>query len=260
MRRRRRAREATGQPAGRRADSTPAEWDGWRRKTRRWIVGVAAATLASVLAAWFAAVPKVVSDRLSYKPVTPASTLTISVEKKTPSCGQEYVFPKPPGEIDHSNFSTWVQQHGGVEVGETIVVVTIRGRTSQPVVLTGLRLVVTSRKAPMQGTYIGGDCAYSQEPPVKSARYALVNLDHQPPRVSQPSATVIQADLDFWRVSPLLFPYEVTDRSIETLLLIGRTRMCDCTWKAELSWSNGETSGQETIDLHGKPFHTTAVI
>jgi hypothetical protein len=266
-RRKRGAQRGASLPEAGKAHSAPASRKGWPRKARTWLIGVVAAALASVLAAWFAAVPNAIGDRLTYKRTMPASPLAISVERKAPACGgrRGYVIPKPPDQIgppdEVSDFPTWAQRRGGVEASETAVAITIRGRTPQPVMLTGLRLVVTSRKAPMQGTLIGsGLCPWSGRPPAKSALYALADLDQRPPRTLESSDEVIRVAGDMWRVNSLVFPYEVTDSRIETVLLIGRTDRYDCMWQAELSWSNGETSGHETIALNGKPLHTTAAI
>jgi hypothetical protein len=112
----------------------------------------------------------------------------------------------------------------------------------------------------MQGTLIGGGCQNAFEPPAKTAQYVLANLDQQPPEMLKSSTELVRVGRDYWRVSPLFFPYEVTESSIVTLLLVGQTKKCDCLWTAELSWSNGETKGNKRIDLLGKPFRTTAEI
>jgi hypothetical protein len=156
--------------------------------------------------------------------------------------------------VKSEEWAAWGPRLGGADADRTVVTVVIKSKTPQPVIVTNLEFVVTSRKPPMRGTLVSNQCGGPVE-----ARYALADLDQNPARIVAGSATAATVGGIEWRVNPLRFPYEVTDTETETLLLVGRTENCECMWEARLSWSNGEASGTETIDFGGKPFHTSAI-
>lgn len=60
-------------------------------------------------------------------------------------------------------------------------------------------------------------------------------------------------------IPALSFPYRVSVRDPEVLLVTGRTVACDCDWYLELEWSSGDRSGTARIDDAGRPFRTSGV-
>jgi hypothetical protein len=80
-----------------------------------------------------------------------------------------------------------------------------------------------------------------------------VDLDKSPPQITGSSA--VEATWGDMSTSPLVFPYEVTNRENENLLLIASTQGY-IEWTAKLSWSNGVRSGVLTTDDSGRPFRT----
>lgn len=61
------------------------------------------------------------------------------------------------------------------------------------------------------------------------------------------------------KIPAVSFPYRVSVRDPEILLVTGRTVKCDCDWYLELEWSSGDRSGSVRIDDGGRPFRTSAV-
>ncbi|MFF4401964.1 hypothetical protein [Streptomyces sp. NPDC001480] len=131
--------------------------------------------------------------------------------------------------------------------------ITVQGRGSAAVVLEALHVRVVNRTVP--ATRLG--TAYSMYEgcgAVLLPRYFSVNLDtHRPLARSMPGN-----DPD--RPSPAIdFPYQVSLREPEVLLLSARTESCTCDWYLDLDWSSQGRSGTVRIDDHGRPFRTTDI-
>lgn len=244
-------------------DAVPASKRASLKSVWKWFAGVAAAALATVLVGWLGGAPGMVKDLLD-GPTAPVKPILLSIKREAYGCGTRYVIPKPVGEIGvppsrdsptlSEEWAAWGPRLGGADAFRTQVTVVIKSRTPQPVIVTSLEPVVTSRKPPMRGTLVTNQCGGAVE-----ARYALADLDQNPPKIVAGSEKPAIVGGNEWRASPLRFPYKVTDTETETLLLVGQTENCECMWEAKLSWSSGEASGTETIDFGGKPFHTSAI-
>jgi hypothetical protein len=119
--------------------------------------------------------------------------------------------------------------------------------------VTGIRFAVLERKPPIKGVSLSNQCGDET-----IARFAVVDLDREPPIITESTSKEMGWGDERWRTSPLKFPYEVTDKETETLLLIAKTDNCECYWKASISWTIESTSGTSVIDYKGQPFHTSA--
>ncbi len=130
----------------------------------------------------------------------------------------------------------------------SLVWVTIKGKTDEPVRVTGLDIEVHSREPmPVAGAVLTGQCGGEVE-----GRYALFDLEQDPPAVIESSNDIVLLGN---AITPLRFPYEVSNTELETLLIIGQAR--DWTkWTGRLSWTNGEESGTLGIDDGGAPYQT----
>lgn len=169
-------------------------------------------------------------------------------------CGHDYVITKAPQQVPPppapQDAETWARTQGAVHGGQTLVKITVQGRTSTAVVLEALRVRVAGRAAPVEGTSYAMDhgCGGALTP-----RYFDVDLDKDRP-IARPadgndSGTTIPA---------MKLPYRVSAEDPEVLLVDARTDGCDCGWYLELDWSSQGRTGTVRIDDHGRPFRTTS--
>jgi hypothetical protein len=123
-------------------------------------------------------------------------------------------------------------------------------------VLDGIKIHVLHRKPALRGTivnFLPGICAPAE------LQIGTVNLDDSPPTLtpvheSSPNAP----DQGPERTAPLIFPYTISQSDPEILVLTVTTQHCDCTWNAELDWTEGSHVGHTIIEDHSHPFQTTA--
>jgi hypothetical protein len=191
------------------------------------------------------------------KPAPPA--ISISAERQVRWCESQFVLPVtaaselPPPVLsvdpnsDDSKWAAWGLHNKAVDADSTYVLLNVSSNDYRVITLTRLSIVVTQRGVP-KGVVVDHQCGGPSE-----GRYIMYNLDTQPPKVIGSSGTKKSIGL---KVTPLTFPYTVTDKDTATILLIGNTYECDCLWYAELSWQAGAAHGVQKIDLNGKPFHT----
>ncbi|MER6678978.1 helix-turn-helix transcriptional regulator [Streptomyces sp. NPDC000983] len=170
-------------------------------------------------------------------------------------CGHDYVVagapdrvPPPPAPQDAR---TWATAQGAVHGRETMVRISVQGRSSTAVVLQALRVRVVGRAEPAGGSSYTMDqgCGGAVTP-----RYFDVNLDKDRP-IARPAAgndagTPIPA---------MRLPYTVSAEDPEVLLVTARTGGCDCRWYLELDWSSQGREGTVVIGDDGRPFRTTAI-
>ncbi len=135
--------------------------------------------------------------------------------------------------------------------GDTNVEISVQGKTSTAVVLEALRVRVVGRNDPAPGT------AYSMDQGcggVITPRYIAVDLDKDRPI----ARSVAGSDLDR-SIPAVRFPYRVSSRDPEVLLVTARTESCDCRWYLELDWSSQGRTGTVRIDDEGRPFRTSGI-
>nr|WP_028808934.1 helix-turn-helix transcriptional regulator [Streptomyces sp. 351MFTsu5.1] len=170
-------------------------------------------------------------------------------------CGHDYVITKPPAQVPpppvSQDAAQWAATQGAIHGRQTMVRISVQGRSSTAVVLEDLRVRVASRGAPVQGT------SYAMEQGCGGAltpREFSVDLDKDRPIARSKPGN------DGENVIPAVkLPYRVSSTDPEILLVTAETVTCDCTWYLELDWSSQGRTGTVRIDDHGKPFRTTSI-
>lgn len=237
-------------------DGKSARTDDSGRSSWTIVIGVATTALATATSTWLIAVPGAVRDSLQGQPPL-ESPISASVESRR--CDSAYVLPSRNAEADAPPpIDDWERPRGATDARHTSLLVTVRSRRQEPIVLTGVRFIVSSRRPPLAGPVSEMDCKSAA---AITGRYIAADLDSEPPSIVRSSAgPAAHVGADGLRVEEAKFPYRVTDTDIETLIVVGHTHMCDVRWTAELLWSNGKTSGSYRLTMDGEPFHTAAVV
>ena len=170
-------------------------------------------------------------------------------------CGHDYVIDKPPAEVPpppvSQDAAPWAATQGAIHGRQTMVQISVQGRSSTAVVLEDLRVRVVSRGARAQGNSYAMDqgCGGALTP-----RYFSVDLDKDRPIAQSKSGH------DSENVIPAVkMPYRVSSTDPEILLVTAETVTCDCGWYLELDWSSQGRTGTVRVDDHGKPFRTTGI-
>lgn len=244
-------------------------------RLRKWALGAAlAAVTAVVIQALTGAFTSLGSDLWAL--VTGQEPIEVTVSSdlsfaRDPLVGDpEYVIPRPPDQIpippeDPEARDVWAAGLGGVDAMWTDVQVTVTGRSSEPVILTNLRIRVVERRPPLEGTHVIygeiGDAVY--------ARWVEVALDESPPVITdsvdyregypgQPRSD-LPKDQKVKR-DPVVFPYRVSATEPEVFYIRAHAQRCDCSWVAELFWTTGGKQGSTIIEDNGKLFRTTSCL
>ncbi|MEU0245437.1 helix-turn-helix transcriptional regulator [Streptomyces sp. NPDC006235] len=170
-------------------------------------------------------------------------------------CGHDYVVAKPPAQVPPppvpQDAGVWAASQNAVHGGETLVRLSVQGRTDTAVVLEALRVRVVGRSAPAPGNAYAMDqgCGGSITP-----RSFDVNLDKD-----RPIARAVAGSDAGTPIPAVRMPYRVSARDPEVLLVNARTHGCDCRWYLELDWSSQGRTGTVRIDDAGRPFRTSGI-
>ncbi|MGY1545633.1 helix-turn-helix domain-containing protein [Streptomyces sp. MN6] len=170
-------------------------------------------------------------------------------------CGHDYIVAKPPAQVPPppapQDARTWAATQGAVHGGETLVELSVQGRSDTAVVLTALRVRVAGRSAPASGNAYAMDqgCGGALTP-----RYFDVDLDKD-----RPIARAVAGNDAGEPIPAVRMPYRVSATDPEVLMVTARTEGCDCRWYLELDWSSQGRTGTVRIDDRGRPFRTSAV-
>jgi hypothetical protein len=146
----------------------------------------------------------------------------------------------------------WAEALGGADAGSSMIVVTVQGRSARSVVLQGLRVRVVARRPPPGGATVAAACGGPL-----SVRLVSVDLDRSPPAVvgtAMPDGDPAAAK----ELTPVRFPYVVSETDPEQFAIEASTKRCDCSWTAELLWVDRGRPGVTRIDDGGEPFRTIA--
>ncbi|MBL1104239.1 helix-turn-helix domain-containing protein [Streptomyces sp. 5-8] len=169
-------------------------------------------------------------------------------------CGHDYVIDKPPAQVPpppvQQDAGTWAATQGAVHGRQTMVQISVQGRSSTAVVLEALRVRIVSRGNPAAGNAYAMDQGCGGE--LTPSRFA-VNLDADRP-IARPKDG---ADSEH-TVPAVHFPYRVSAEDPQVLLVDATTQTYDARWYLELDWSSQGRTGTVRIDDHGRPFHTTS--
>ncbi|MFJ4819035.1 helix-turn-helix domain-containing protein [Streptomyces sp. NPDC088801] len=170
-------------------------------------------------------------------------------------CGHDYIVDAPPGQVPPppvpQDAGVWAASQNAVHGGETLVRLSVQGRTDTAVVLEALRVRVVGRSAPVPGNAyaMNQGCGGSITP-----RTFDVNLDKDRPIARAVAGGGVDGPIPAVRM-----PYRVSARDPEVLLVNARTQGCDCRWYLELDWSSQGRTGTVRIDDAGRPFRTSGI-
>ncbi|MFJ8192103.1 helix-turn-helix domain-containing protein [Streptomyces sp. NPDC096094] len=170
-------------------------------------------------------------------------------------CGHDYVIAKPPSQVPPppapQDAAPWAATQSAVHGGETLVQLSVQGRSDTAVVLEALRVRVVGRTAPAGGNAYAMDqgCGGSITP-----RYFAVDLD-----VDRPIARAVAGNDSGTPIPAVRMPYRVSAKDPEVLLVTAGTSSCDCRWYLELDWSSQGREGTVRVDDDGRPFRTSAI-
>lgn len=170
-------------------------------------------------------------------------------------CGHDYVIAKPPGQVPPppapQDAAPWAATQSAVHGGETLVRLSVQGRSDTAVVLEALRVRVVGRTAPAEGNAYAMDqgCGGAVTP-----RYFDVDLDKD-----RPIARAVAGNDTGTPIPAVRMPYRVSAKDPEVLLVTAKTSSCDCRWYLELDWSSQGRRGTVRIDDDGRPFRTSAI-
>ncbi|MFD5653420.1 helix-turn-helix domain-containing protein [Streptomyces sp. NPDC127039] len=170
-------------------------------------------------------------------------------------CGHDYVIAKPPSQVPPppapQDAAPWAATQHAVHGKETLVQLSVQGRSDTAVVLEALRVRVTGRAAPVEGNAYAMDqgCGGSITP-----RSFAVDLDKD-----RPIARAVAGNDSGTPIPAVRMPYRVSAKDPEVLLVTATAGSCDCRWYLELDWSSQGRTGTVRIDDDGRPFRTTAI-
>ncbi|RSN55732.1 transcriptional regulator [Streptomyces sp. WAC 04229] len=170
-------------------------------------------------------------------------------------CGHDYVIAEEPARVPPppapQDAAPWAATQGAVHGGETLVQLTVQGRSDTAVVLEALRVRVSGRTAPAEGSAYAMDqgCGGAVTP-----REFAVDLDKD-----RPIARAVAGNDSGTPIPAVRMPYRVSATDPEVLLVTAGTRACDCRWYLELDWSSQGRTGTVRIDDGGRPFRTSAI-
>ncbi|MGX1545701.1 helix-turn-helix domain-containing protein [Streptomyces adustus] len=185
-------------------------------------------------------------------PVAPI-TWTANSHRWAIGCEHDYVIDKAPAQVPPppapQDASPWASSQDAVHGGQTMVDITVQGRTDAAVVLEALRVRVVGRAAPVKGNVYatGQGCGGGLGP-----HSFTVALDKD-----RPIAHAVPAYVGETLVPAMDLPYRVSVTDPEVLTVDARTDGCDCRWYLELDWSSQGRTGTERIDDDGVPFRTS---
>lgn len=186
--------------------------------------------------------------------------LTWTANSHTPGlsgCGEAYVVAKSPRQVPPpphpEDIAAWAASQRAVHGGPTDVRITVQGRGSAAVVLEALHVRVVNRAEPAADRGVvyslSDGCGAGIIP-----RFFSVNLDaYQPLARSMPGD-----DAAGTPIPAIDFPYRVSLREPEVLVVSSLNESCTCDWYLDLDWSSQGRTGTVRIDDHGRSFRTTS--
>ncbi|MGW2899119.1 helix-turn-helix domain-containing protein [Streptomyces sp. NPDC001212] len=170
-------------------------------------------------------------------------------------CSYDYVIDKPPAHVPpppvQQDAGAWAATQGAVPGGQTLVQVTVQGRSSTAVVLEALRVRIANRGNPAAGSAYAMDQGCGSE---LAPRRFTVDLD-----VDRPVIRARSGSGTGHAIAAVDFPYRVSAEDAEVLQVVAATQLYDARWYLELDWSSQGRTGTIRIDDHGHPFRTTSI-
>jgi hypothetical protein len=125
----------------------------------------------------------------------------------------------------------------------------------QAVNILGLTVHVIHKTKPVKGNvYRISGCGGGVP-----ARLFGIDLDRPVPLVrAQASQGIDPATGQATKLSPVAFPYRISDTDPEDFLITAQTGRYDCTWQLRLEWSSNGSNHIATLPGNGDVFRTTA--
>lgn len=190
-------------------------------------------------------------------PLSAPLTWTADSQLWQSECAHDYVIAKPPEQVPPpptpADAAVWAASQQAVHGGTTDLRISVQGRGSAAVVLEALHVRLANRTTPAARRGI----AYSMYEgcgAILVPRHFALDLDsHRPLARSKPG------DDPGKPTAAVDFPYQVSLREPEVLLVSAHTESCTCDWYLDLDWSSEGRSGTVRIDDHGRPFRTTSI-
>ncbi|WP_406058430.1 helix-turn-helix domain-containing protein [Streptomyces sp. NBC_01077] len=245
------APEPEPEPVHTRVPGLPPE-----RRRRRWgWVSVVCGALAVAGTVTLGAVllPGKTRERAAEPPAPLTWTVASDIWKN--GCGHTYLVERtPPPPPEAADARSWAAAQGAVDGRETLVRVSVQGKSAAAVVLQALHVRVVDRGAPLPWAAYRMDdgCGGAVTP-----RRFEVDLDR--PRPVARALDGYDASGQEGRTLPAVsFPYAVSAAEPEELLVSAGAAGCDCRWYLELEWSSEGRRGTVRIgDEDGAPFRTS---
>lgn len=191
----------------------------------------------------------------------PPFTWTVASQVWKQGCGHTYLVDRGPDRVPPppaaQDAAPWAGAQGAVHGGDTLVRVSLQGRSAtEAVVLQALHVRVTGRaEPPARNAYrMDNGCGGAVSP-----RYFDVNLDKPRPVARSVAGFDALVGEEGAPIPAVSLPYSITSTAPEELLVNARTAGCDCRWYLELEWSGAGRSGTVRIDDGGRPFRTSAI-
>ncbi|MFD8972503.1 helix-turn-helix domain-containing protein [Streptomyces sp. NPDC059593] len=239
------------EPVHARVPGLPSE-----RRRRRWgWVGVVCGALAVVGTVTLGAVllPGKTRERAAEPPAP--LTWTVASDLWKNGCGHTYLVERtPPPPPEAADARSWAAAQGAVDGGETLVRVSVQGKSTAAVVLQALHVRVVERGAPLPWAAYRTDdgCGGAVTP-----RRFEVDLDRPRP-VARALDGYDASGEEGLTLPAVSFPYVVSAAEPEELLVFAGAAKCDCRWYLELEWSSEGRRGRVRIgDEDGAPFRTS---
>ncbi|MFD7457811.1 MULTISPECIES: hypothetical protein [unclassified Streptomyces] len=244
----------------------------WKR-AKIWVIGIVAASITAALSGALSNL--VTSTGESIRRLVFGDTrevviknekgpiLSVSVEQGDANgCnGSGWVYPHPPssplmktppGSGPRVEGKTWDQNpsaFGAAPAGNVTLYVSASARDNRAIILRNIKFKVVSRKPPIHGTRVVLSRGCGDSPLYHVGR---VNFGAPPPYW-----VPVGDYMEGFRADVLRFPYKATRSDPATLLIDVNPGECHCSWRAELSWTDGDISDTTVIDDDGEPFELT---
>ncbi|MET0414860.1 MAG: hypothetical protein ABW022_02415 [Actinoplanes sp.] len=238
--------------------------------SKTWILGVASSVLSALLVAWATGLLQMVWTGLQFGGSVAVTVISLPVGVSAPPSSappppetldgpigptlrtdrvekfESYNFVAFPGKLDartlpERDFSEWARSHGGFRPFSSKVRLIIEGKGAKRTVLTGIKVSVLKRSAPIKASLVR-TCPACTGGAVTPRTFRL-DLDNSEPHLT--------GDVDF--------PFAVSETDTEVFDITATTKTCDCTWNFQLSMVTAGKTRTMTIGGDGKPFRTTAI-
>ncbi|MFJ9963467.1 hypothetical protein [Streptomyces avermitilis] len=174
----------------------------------------------------------------------PPFAWTTQVDAPEDAGCKSYVFnadAKVSAPSPSEDWPVWATRQGGTAADLTTIRLTLQGRSTDSVVLHGLRVGVESRSRPKGAAYgLGFGCGGI------TSRTFDVNLDD--PKVVAASRAGDDG------TPAVNFPYRISSTEPEVFLVHARTAQCDCRFHLNLDWTSGDHKGTLRIGDGKNPF------